>query len=187
MTVMQVDNWLVTSNGLAYDRMFTVVSDDNSVCMTQKRLAKLCKLQPRFDLDRNTMVLTYKGKPHKLTLFYPKIHDFSIRIERLFLFRTTGVPNVFKRTHKHLQSTSSHKNKRQKVTKMQRIFQPSRFDSRDTFTVCCWWIVGTTQRLGFLIFSLDPFVWLATSREVSLASSLCFSPPPPFHTCCNLR
>ena len=56
----QVDAWRVSSSGLLLDRHWMIINA-NGVCMTQKRLVKLCRIQTSVDLVSNVLVLSYPG------------------------------------------------------------------------------------------------------------------------------
>ncbi|XP_055628466.1 molybdenum cofactor sulfurase 3 [Toxorhynchites rutilus septentrionalis] len=59
-------SWPLCPKGLKYDREFVVV-DENGVALTQKKLAEMCLIRPRINLETNEMILTH-----------PSMADFTL-------------------------------------------------------------------------------------------------------------
>ncbi len=58
---MQVHDWPVGPLGLLYDRGWMVVNE-NGVCLSQKRVLRLCLIRPQVHLASNKLLLQASGQ-----------------------------------------------------------------------------------------------------------------------------
>lgn len=65
---LEVSSWKLGRRGLKYDRQWMVVTEAG-VCVSQKRAAHMCLLQPAIDECAATLTLSYPGIPLKEALF----------------------------------------------------------------------------------------------------------------------
>lgn len=56
-----VDQWSITIKGLKYDREWMIINSQGTA-FTQKHNSNLCLLKPRIILEKQVMVLTFKGE-----------------------------------------------------------------------------------------------------------------------------
>lgn len=56
---IKVDSWRISSSGLEYDRHWSIMQDGN--CLNQKKVKKLCLLQPHLNLTEGTLTLIFPG------------------------------------------------------------------------------------------------------------------------------
>ncbi|GMR30606.1 hypothetical protein PMAYCL1PPCAC_00801, partial [Pristionchus mayeri] len=61
-----VDRWSLSSSGLSFDRLFSIVSSD--VTLTQKRVRRLCRIVPRIDLDSTTLFLRSEDDDNEIEI-----------------------------------------------------------------------------------------------------------------------